>query len=686
MAETTQTREIPALQVRAAFEPSTLNREKRTVEVTWSTGARVLRGFWERFWEELSLDAKHVRLDRLNNGAPYLADHNSYSVAQQPGVVERAWLTKDDAGQPVGRALVRFVKPGVDPEADRLFEKIADGIVLNASVGYRVHKFEKISDAEDGIPVMRAVSWTPHEVSSVTIGADDGAGVRSEATATTTNTNPCEFIITRGEAPQKETKMPDETKPPAPVVDATRTQEQIDAALAARAQLAERERINTVRGLAKAHGMSEEFAQRMVDTNATVDATRAAILDELAKRGEETTIQSNHRITPGEDHRDKQLRGMGAALLARAGASDYFERAAESKKFGKHFKGVDTDGGEFRSYTLLDMARHILESHKRGSTVGLSKMELVKRAIELRSGGMQSTSDFSVLFESALHKMMLAAYALADDTWRRFCGVDSVPDFRASNRYRLGSMGVADDVNESGEFKSKPIPDGSKFQITTGTKGNIIAITRQAIINDDMSALSSVSTQFGRSFGLTIEANVYALLNANSGLGPTQTDSQPFFHANRANVNATGSALSVDALDADRVVMGKQKDPDANEYLNLRPRVLLVPLGLEGTARVLNQSQFDPSVSGKIQIPNKVVGLFQDVVGTPRLTDATRRYLFANDPAAPAIKVVFLEGQGEAPVLESEMGFEVDGMRWRARLDVKAQMFDPKGAVTNAGA
>ena len=53
---------------------------------------------------------------------------------------------------------------------------------------------------------------------------------------------------------------------------------------------------------------------------------------------------------------------------------------------------------------------------------------------------------------------------------------------------------------------------------------------------------------------------------------------------------------------------------------------------------------------------------------------------------AGAIKVVFLEGQGEAPVLESEQGFEVDGMRWRARLDVKAQMFDPKGAVTNAGA
>lgn len=677
MAETTQTREVTPLSMRADVVPGSLNEDARTVDVVWSTGARVKRYDWfdGPFYEELSMDPKHVRMGRLESGrAPVLLQHNSYNPAAHQGVVERAAI---QGGK--GTATLRFLKD--DADADKTWNKIRQGVLTSVSVGYTVHRVEETKGTDGSLPVRKAIDWEPYEISPVSMPADPAAHMRSDARIT----NPCEFI-TRGEAPQKEKKMPDETKPPAPGVDATRTQEQIDAAAAAtRAQLAERERANTIRVLAKRHNLPDEFSQRLIDTGASVDAARAAVLDELAKRSDEAPIQGHHRITPGEDQRDKRLRGMGAALLARAGGSDYFERAQEHKKFGKLFKGIDTDGGEFRSYTLLDMARHLLESHQRGSTLGLSKMELVKRAIELRSGGMQSTSDFSILFENALHKMMLAAYALADDTWRRFCGVDVVPDFRASNRYRLGSFGVADDVNESGEFKSKAIPDGSKFQITTGTKGNIIAITRQAIINDDMSALSSVSTQFGRSFGLTIESNVYTLLNANSGLGPTQTDTNPFFHSSRANVNTTNSALSVDGLDADRVVMGKQKDPSSNEYLNLRPEVLLVPLGLEGSARVLNQSQYDPSVSGKIQIPNKVVGLFRDVVGTPRLTDATRRYLFANDPAAPAIKVVFLEGQGEAPVLESEMGFEVDGMRWRARLDVKAQMFDPKGAVTNAG-
>lgn len=673
MAETTQTREVPPLTMRADVVPESLNEEARTVDVVWTTGAMVKRYDWfdGPYMEELSTQPKHVRMDRLKSGrAPVLLGHNSYNPSAHQGVVVRAALKGGE-----GTATLRFLKD--DPDADKTWNKIRQGVLTSVSVGYTVHKVEETRGTDGSLPIRKAIDWEPYEISPVSMPADPGAVIRSEAP----KLNTCEFI-TRGEAPQKEVMEPKDTQPPAP---APAVLVNTEAASEAR-MLAERERVLAINTLAREHGVSDAARDSFVSTGATLDAVRKAILDDKAKRSDEAPIQGNHRITAGEDSRDKRLRGMGAALLARAGASDYFERASESKKFGKLFVGIDTDGGEFRSFTLLDTARHLLESNQRGSSSGLSKMELVKRAMEVRSGGMQSTSDFSVLFENALHKMMLAAYALADDTWRRFCGVDEVPDFRASNRYRLGSMGVADDVNESGEFKTKAIPDGSKFQITTGTKGNIIAVTRQAIINDDMSALSSVSTQFGRSFGLTIESNVYTLLNANSGLGPTQTDTNPFFHSSRANVNATGSALSVDGLDADRVVMGKQKDPSSNEYLNLRPAVLLVPLGLEGSARVINGSQFDPSVSNKFQVPNKVAGLFREVVGTPRLTDTTRRYLFANDPGAPAIKVVFLEGQGEAPVLESEMGFEVDGMRWRARLDVKAQMFDPKGAVTNAGA
>jgi hypothetical protein len=97
--------------------------------------------------------------------------------------------------------------------------------------------------------------------------------------------------------------------------------------------------------------------------------------------------------------------------------------------------------------------------------------------------------------------------------------------------------------------------------------------------------------------------------------------------------------------------MASQKDPSLNEFLDLRPAVLLLPIGLGGQARVINQSQYDPDnvASGsKAQMkPNVVVGLFGDVVDTPRLT-GTRRYLFADPSIAPVLEVAFLDGQQNA--------------------------------------
>jgi hypothetical protein len=194
----------------------------------------------------------------------------------------------------------------------------------------------------------------------------------------------------------------------------------------------------------------------------------------------------------------------------------------------------------------------------------------------------------------------------------------------------------------------------------------------------------------GRAAKLTVEQAVYALLLLNSGLGPTQGDAQPFFHSNRANVNATGSALSVAGIEADAVVMANQKDPANQDYLALDPYALLVPRALKGTAQEINDAQFDfdnagTNTTGKFMRPNRVRGLFRQVVGTPRIT-GTRRYLFADPSVAPAVVVAFLGGQGQSPVLDSDEGWRVDGVEWKVRLDFGAQMFDPKGAVTNAGA
>ncbi len=302
----------------------------------------------------------------------------------------------------------------------------------------------------------------------------------------------------------------------------------------------------------------------------------------------------------------------------------------------------------------------------------------------LRGGITQSTSDFTVLLENVMHKVLQAAYSLAPDRWRRFCATSTVSDFRAANRYRMGSFGALDTLTENGEFKNKAISDAEKASITASTKGNIINVSRQMIVNDDMGAFTRILSMLGRAAGLSIEVDVFATLALNAGLGPTQADGQPLFHANRSNVGA-GAALSAASIDADRVIMAQQKEPMGNEYIDLRPSILVVPVGLGGQAKVINASQYDPdAVVNKAQYkPNVVVGLFSDIVDTPRLT-GTRRYLFADPGLAPVIEVAFLEGQ-PAPVLESQDAWRTDGAEMKVRFDYGVAAVDFRGAVTNAG-
>jgi hypothetical protein len=121
-----------------------------------------------------------------------------------------------------------------------------------------------------------------------------------------------------------------------------------------------------------------------------------------------------------------------------------------------------------------------------------------------------------------------------------------------------------------------------------------------------------------------------------------------------------------------------------NDYLDLRPEIMLCPVGLGGAARVINSAEYDASVSNKFQVPNKVRGLFRDVVDTPRLS-GTAYYALASLTDAPAIEVAFLDGM-DTPYLELDTAFTTDGGRYKVRLDYGVAGHDFRGAVRNAGA
>lgn len=654
------TRLMPPQLMEARLLPATYNAEANTIEVSWGQGVRVRRYDWwnERYYdEELAMDPAAVDMTRLQSGsAAVLIDHNRYSVTSQIGVVESASIVNGE-----GRATLRLSQRD---EVAGIVKDILGGIIRNISVGYTVQRYQ-IDEGVGEVPVYRAVEWQPNEISFVTVPADATATTRNSPESTQ-GASPC--VFTRASAPStQEPTMPQNASAAAAATraaaeaDTTVTTAAVTAAApaapAATDAAAESQRAADIVELCTRHGHTDRAAEYL-RAGHSVDRVRQLILDEQVRNDTSAGGHIN-RVQAGVDEADKFRGAASDALLARA----MIVNPATKSRY------VADGANPVRGLALRELARHCLE--RIGvRTEGMSALEMVGRAFT------QSTSDFPVLLEAAMHKSLQSGYAVAADSWRRWCAVGTVSDFRAHNRYRLGSLGNLDALNELGEFKTKAIPDGEKATITAGTKGNIINLSRQAIINDDLGAFIGAASMLGRAAARTVEADAYAYLASN----PTMADGKALFHTDHGNLDSAG-APTVATVDAARVKLAGQKDVSGNDFLDLRPAVFLSGLVYGSTARVLNTAQYDPDTANKLQKPNVVAGLFRDVVDTARITDTTW-YLFADPSEAPVIEVAFLEGN-DMPFLDQQDGFTVDGSRWKARLDFGIGAIDYRGAVRN---
>ncbi len=438
----------------------------------------------------------------------------------------------------------------------------------------------------------------------------------------------------------------------------------------------ERARVAGIRALGTKHGLPNEFIDGLVNSETSLATAREKILDKLAENGDAANVGHNNPARVTVDQRDKFREGATNWLLVKAGVAHLVEKAAAMKG-----ETIKVDPGEFRGMRNVDLARESLENGGT-NTRGMRDPDLIVRHAMTSQGAVitQTTSDFPVLFENAIHRILQAAYATTPDTWTRFCGTGTVTDFRPHTRYLRGSFGALDQVNEAGEFKNKPIPDLAREMIVAKTVGNMINLSRQAIVNDDMDVFSGLAVDLGRAAKLTIEVDVYALLNSN----PVMNDGIPLFDARHGNLAQTGAAPSVQTFDDMDAAMGAQKDISGNEYLEIGLDRLLVPRSLRGAAITINGSEYDPDAVGKLQKPNIVKGLLSDIIATQRLTGPAY-YGFADPSTAPALEVVFLNGVTE-PFTDSQDGWRVDGVEWKVRHDYGTGAVNYRSAYKQPGA
>lgn len=516
---------------------------------------------------------------------------------------------------------------GASKRAEELAADIDARIVRNLSVGYRVAE-EKRDEKKRTITATR---WIPYEVSIVACPADTSAG------------------INRSSAMNEETEGAD-----------VKTGEQDTNHGPSNDVLAERTRSAEIRKLVKRAKLGDELADQLVESGATIEATRVAVLDKLAERsdsyktdGHFESVEARERATvmgaPGEDFK----RAAVDSLLMRAGIPVKAPHAAARDV----------------SPSVLEIARTCLSRAGKsagGWFGGGSPAKLIERA--------QTTGDFPGILGGALNAAIRNGYENEPSTHRLWVRPVQVTDFRDQVRPILGSAPSLAPVLEHAEYTNGNLSDDStSYRVTKF--GRIVELSWEALTNDDLFAFLRMQPALGQAARRAEADQVYAIFAANTGAGPAMQDGTNLFHADHGNL-ATAGAFDAALLGAGRALLRKMQAVGGG-YLALQPRAWIVPVERETAAEVI-LANAARAVSSEKATPSWIASL--QLVAEPRLA-AGAAFLAADNSQIDTVELGLLEENLGGPTIEEIEDGRKDVKGWKVRHVFGAKALDWRGLV-----
>ncbi len=431
---------------------------------------------------------------------------------------------------------------------------------------------------------------------------------------------------------------------------------------------AEQGRITGVIGVAKALNLGMAFAEEHIKLNTPLEAFRTIAIDKAALAAKPEIRHVHADIL--NDEADKRRRNMTGALLERFEPNKWSESEGSFRFHPNGGQRFFEGSRNYASCSLLDIAKECLAvQHIRWQT---------KSRTEIAQLAFQSTSDFPSILADVAGKSLRAGYEMTPAEWRMFAARRSAADFKLQKELTLDGSSRLMKVPESGEFKRGKLIEGKEtWQLAT--YGEIVAITRQGIINDDLGAFTRTPQLLGQEVAMLEADTVYGIITTNGNLA----DGVALFHGTHANLVDSGATISVDELGDTRALLLLQKSTGLKP-LNIQPRYLVAPAALAQLAEQFTSTNFVAAESGKI---NPMAGKLTPIIDA-RLDASDNKvwYLFAdpNTPSGVVLIYAYLDGQ-EGPYTETRNGFDVDGVEIKIRHDFAAAAVDFRGAVRNDG-
>lgn len=596
----------------ATFDRQRADPESLTVPAVLSTETPVKRG---DFIEVLRHTPESIDLSR--SPFPLIESHDGRRV--NIGLAENPHIDGSKL-----RATVRF---GTTARARELFADVQAGIVTGLSIGYEWLKTTEETRGQE--TVVTVTRFKPYEVSIVSIPADHNAGFfRGKTMLDESQTN-----AATGEAYPSEALDLNDKK-------------------VQRAMQAERKRTAEIRKWGGISHADEALINDMIERGISLDKAKERFMKDWADRVDATTM----RCDTSDAYVMSDFGGYGGQHVREAMVDGLLLRSG-LKPAKPHPAARD-----FAAMSIIEMSRMLLRQAGVYNDFGTPAM-LVKRAM--------STSDLPALLENVANKALIMGAEAVEQTHDRFCSFVDVQDFKNQSRVALSAFESLRETPELGEVHFSALTDlKESYKIASFQRA--ISLSRQALINDDLDALTAIPQKLGAAARRTEADLVYAIFNDN----PLMADGVALFDNSRGNLIASAGALSAQYLEDAVIVLRKAKDISGVGYLGIRPRFLLVPPELEITALQLLASLTNTTASATA-IPNSDIARIEVIV-EPRLTNATDWFLLGS--GVETIEVGRLAG-GSGISFETDTNFLTDAFQMKVRLDAGAKALTPKGMV-----
>ncbi len=658
----------------------------KTFSMIAYTGGRMNVGFWPH---PVVVDIKGIKFSRKPR--PILRDHDTSRIVGHTTAIkkEASKLTVDG-----------IISAG-NSEAEEIINSSAQGFPWQASIGADIGQMLFVKEGEsanangqsfDG-PVYIARRSTLGEVSFVALGADDNTTVKVAAESAELETEIVHmdfekwleakgFKLADLSAGQvKSMKASYEAE-----MTATKDKEDADKLEAdAKAKKLEAEKPEKDAGVVDTESLKAQARKALAEVaeeTASIEAAckgHADIKAKALKEGWDVTkcelevLRATRSEAPAiiSSGKDVTAKSLEAAAMMASGVkgNDLLKE--------KRYDEETIDAADKRFQGRIGLQEVILQAAWATGYLGDSFRRDMRGVMQAAF----STASLPGILSNIANKFLLDGFNSVEDSWRQISGLKNVKDFKTATSYRLTGGFEYEQVGPDGELKNATIGEDT-FTNKADTYGKIFSLTRQMLINDDLGALTDVTTKIGRG----------AALKFNKVFWTAFLNNAAFFTAGRDNfLEGAASNLQISSLTTAETAFFDQTDPDGDP-VGIAPGVLLVPNALNVIgSNLFRSTEVRPGSDSTLLTQNPHAGKFP-IVRSSYLSSqgiaggsATAWYLLATPADMPVIESAFLNGVQEPTVESADANFNTLGIQMRGFHDFGVSLQEYRGGVKTTG-